>query len=732
MKRIFAILSIMTLTLSPALTATPVTAQNDTIEVPGDYPTIQQAIAAASDGDTIVVAAGSYKESVTVDKSLTLKGAQAGVDARNRSGEETIIEPDEGAGIRILTVADRVVVIDGFTVQNTLHGITTPEPGVMAADIIVRNMRVLNASEWGISLAFTERTTVEYCYVEGLQYGISAGALQPYPPTEAVFRHNEVAKTRHGITGYLRDALIEDNLVRDFTQGGTGISGQFLNTDIRNNTVTGYTRGAAITFEAHYGRDLPEDVTVEQNTLTGNSIGVYIFDTQTELDGITVNNNNIAGNTRYGVWNEGGETLDATRNWWGHVSGPNAMGPGSGDDVSRKVIYSPWLGTELGTEPMAWGVDTTSSIQEAIDAADPGDSVIVTEGQYSEDLTIGKSLTLLSTNGADETTVTGSVSIELDAGTVILGGEDAGFTVDANGGDFAVWLSADNESDVTISHNTLTGATDGISTRNGLVNNSLVNMEENRLYKNDFGIYLESVTGDSSLLVNFNSLAQNDDHGLYIQSSTVTVEGTFNWWGHASGPSGGVVDPVSGRTADGEGSAVSGHVRFDPWITAYLNTIEVSSTDGGSVIRPGEGAFTHDAGTEIELVALADAFYRFDGWTGDVDTIANVRSADTTLILNGDYSITANFKFLLFCFVATAAYGSDTADEIHILTEFRDSVLMRSRLGTGFVSFYYKAGPPLADFISRHEGLRTLARVGLLDPVVRIVDSTRHLWSDGD
>jgi nitrous oxidase accessory protein NosD len=730
MKSVFTVLLAVMLLLSPvAATAKPVAAQNDTINVPGDYPTIQQAIDAASDGDTIIVAAGSFKENVTVDKSLTLKGAQAGVDARNRSGAETIIEPDEGAGIRILTIADRVIVIDGFTVQNTLHGITTPEPGVMAADIVVRNVRVLNASEFGISLTFTEKTTVEYCYVEGLQYGINAGALQPYPPTEAVFRHNEVAKTRHGITGYLQNTLIEDNLVRSFTQGGTGISGQFLNTQIRSNTVTGYTKGAAVTFESHYGRELPKDVTVEGNTITGNSIGVYVFDTQTELDGIVVRFNSIEGNTRYGVWNEGGETLDATRNWWGHVSGPNEMGPGSGDDVSRKVLYSPWLGADLGTEPMTWGVDTTSSIQEAIDAADQEDSVIVTKGRYEEDLTIDKPLSLLSTHGAEETTIVGSISIDLDSGIAFIGGEEAGFTIDAAGGDFAISLSASNGADLTIMQNTITGATDGISSRNRALNDSTVNIEDNRINKNDYGIYLESISGESIVFVNFNGLAQNDVYGLYVDASSITVEGTLNWWGHASGPSGGVADPVSERTADGEGSAVSAHVRFDPWITAYRNTIEVSSTGGGSVIRPGEGEFTDDAGTEIELVALADAFYRFDGWTGDVDTIANVRSADTTLILNGDYSITANFKFLLWCFIATAAYGSETAEEVEILREFRDAVLLPNSLGSGFVAFYYKVSPPMADLISRHEGLRTIVRVGLIDPIVRIVDSTRHLWS---
>src|ERR1041385_9100768 len=58
------------------------------------YPTIEGAVQAAVEGDTISVCAGVYDEVVTVDKPLTLLGAQAGNDARDgRSGAvETVID----------------------------------------------------------------------------------------------------------------------------------------------------------------------------------------------------------------------------------------------------------------------------------------------------------------------------------------------------------------------------------------------------------------------------------------------------------------------------------------------------------------------------------------------------------------------------------------------------------------------------------------------------------------
>jgi len=85
-----------------------------------------------------------------------------------------------------------------------------------------------------------------------------------------------------------------------------------------------------------------------------------------------------------------------------------------------------------------------------------------------------------------------------------------------------------------------------------------------------------------------------------------------------------------------------------------------------------------------------------------------------------------------FCAIATAAYGTDTAQELDILREFRDNVLIPNSLGAGFVSVYYRTSPPVADFISRHEGLRTAVRLLLVDPVVNILNRTYEAWSRSD
>jgi len=82
------------------------------------------------------------------------------------------------------------------------------------------------------------------------------------------------------------------------------------------------------------------------------------------------------------------------------------------------------------------------------------------------------------------------------------------------------------------------------------------------------------------------------------------------------------------------------------------------------------------------------------------------------------------------CFIATATYGTPMAEEVQLLREFRDQYLLTNPVGEKFVSLYYDYSPPVADFISEHEGLRTLVRELLVDPVAWLVEATGTLWRD--
>ncbi len=76
---------------------------------------------------------------------------------------------------------------------------------------------------------------------------------------------------------------------------------------------------------------------------------------------------------------------------------------------------------------------------------------------------------------------------------------------------------------------------------------------------------------------------------------------------------------------------------------AAQNSLTVSSTEGGEVIIPGEGTSAYDTGTVVDLVAVAEEGYYFVNWSGDVGTVAGVFAATTTVTMDADYSIIANF-----------------------------------------------------------------------------------------
>jgi len=178
-----------------------------------------------------------------------------------------------------------------------------------------------------------------------------------------------------------------------------------------------------------------------------------------------------------------------------------------------------------------------------------------------------------------------------------------------------------------------------------------------------------------------------------------------------------------GLKKNGTVVAAGGETELPHWnlyVVTERYSLTISSTDGGSVTTPGVGNFTHDEETVVDLVATPDAGYRFINWTGDVSTIANLTAAATSIIMNTDYSVRANFEQIPaggWCFIATAVYGTPMAKEIQILREFRDEYLLTNPSGRAFVDFYYRVSPPIAQFITEHPSLKPIVRAGLAPAV---------------
>ena len=172
------------------------------------------------------------------------------------------------------------------------------------------------------------------------------------------------------------------------------------------------------------------------------------------------------------------------------------------------------------------------------------------------------------------------------------------------------------------------------------------------------------------------------------------------------------------------------------------NYLMIHSSKGGSVTTPTQSTLFYEPSatpTQVSLVATPSAGYEFVNWTWTLNagSIGNANSPSTTITItpNTDYEIKANFQLESTptppsggCFIATAAYGTSTAEQLDVLREFRDDVLLKSTVGSRLVDFYCRVSPPIADFISEHNFVRTLVRELLVDPIVWLVEATGDIW----
>ena len=103
-----------------------------------------------------------------------------------------------------------------------------------------------------------------------------------------------------------------------------------------------------------------------------------------------------------------------------------------------------------------------------------------------------------------------------------------------------------------------------------------------------------------------------------------------------------------------------------------------------------------------------------DGGFGDSDGLANGIIVDPGGIASvGDSSYSSLGANIVGCFIATAAFGSKFEKHVQLLRRFRDFYLMPNSIGRAFVQAYYKYSPPMADFIAKHDILRTMVRWSL-------------------
>jgi parallel beta-helix repeat protein len=222
-KKVIVVIITVSLFISVLLRAAihPVKSIPKKIIVPDDYPTIQKAIDAASDGDSIYVHSGTYYESITVNKPLTLIG-------ENR--ENTIIDGG-GIGTVIKVIASKVV-IKRFTVQNSNRTAGTSYAGIEVSGTLCNiTGNHITKNRIGI-LVKSQKTRITQNILTNNGHGISL-----YSSSKVTVKSNDFAANTYGISLAARSTnnLILNNSITKCSAGGHAI---YL-LDSFNNTILG-------------------------------------------------------------------------------------------------------------------------------------------------------------------------------------------------------------------------------------------------------------------------------------------------------------------------------------------------------------------------------------------------------------------------------------------------------------------------------------------------------------
>jgi parallel beta-helix repeat protein len=310
-----------------------------TITVPDDYLTIQAAINAANDGDTIFVRNGTYYENVVVNKSLSLIG----------ESRDTILD---GQGDEdLLYVETKSVTIKSFTLRNCTIGIYLTETSNQTN---ISDNTITDCRE-GIFIVVSSKNNITHNCMQSNLYGIHT-----FPPSSGDRRSfgnliecNRIADTSVAIAiGDSHNNTVIANILENSYYGiqvGTLSNNNLL---LANKVTNSKTVGIMLVFSS--GNNLVANTITNtsfdpgstgvflyessNNTLTGNTImantwGIMVEESSS--DNMVYHNNLINNNKQSGSFNwtglENSWDNGCEGNYWSNYNGSDLTGDGIGD-----------------------------------------------------------------------------------------------------------------------------------------------------------------------------------------------------------------------------------------------------------------------------------------------------------------------------------------------------------------------------------------------------------------
>ncbi|MFE3845952.1 nitrous oxide reductase family maturation protein NosD, partial [Thermoplasmatota archaeon] len=321
------------------------------------YGSIQDVINIADPGDTIQVTSGLFNERLVIDKQITLNG----------NNEETIVQPTNipTAGVYDVEIDANGTIIDGFTFDFNDVSDARSGNGIVVSDLNdppVVDVRITNC------IIYTGHTntgiqTGKYSDVSGLVIdnnlfyadydGLGEGIyVNPFTGLEKVLINNNefYGNIYSGVSIESSNVTVSNNVIdSNYTKGIYGIrfieltGGQnFTDVNFTNNDIQNVTNGIRIGTTTDVGSMLISNI--KYNTIINNDVGVWVRYGANLSDSVT--HNSIYNNTVYAIQNnDGTTTVNATKNYWGHISGPyhpinNSLG--LGDNITDNIIFTPW------------------------------------------------------------------------------------------------------------------------------------------------------------------------------------------------------------------------------------------------------------------------------------------------------------------------------------------------------------------------------------------------------
>jgi hypothetical protein len=248
------------------------------IHVPGDQPTIQAGIDAAVDGDTVLVADGTWTSEG--NKDLDFKGKAITVTSEN-GAENCIIDCEgSGRGFYFHSEEDADSVVDSFTITN---GYADYGGGVYcynSSPMITNNIITNNSSDYhgGGIACFTSSPTITNNILSGNSTPDRGGAIYCVDYSAPTIMNNTLSMNSADVGGGIdcrtySNATITNNILNgNFASSSCGgISCLDSNPKITNNILT---KNLASLYVGGIGCTNNSSPTIINNTISENLAGI--------------------------------------------------------------------------------------------------------------------------------------------------------------------------------------------------------------------------------------------------------------------------------------------------------------------------------------------------------------------------------------------------------------------------------------------------------------------------